>query len=203
MRKGAITPKQKAMLDYIGDFTESMGYAPSQREIADHFGYSSLGTVQNFLVRLEKAGWLERSWNAKRALKTLSARTSAGSYELPMLGFVAAGKPIEAVESPDTMEVPETMMGRGENFVLKVEGDSMVGDGILDGDMVVVTKASYANNGQTVVAMVDGEATVKHFHRVKEGIELRSANPLVPTINVTQENEFRIGGIVVGVIRHC
>ena len=203
MRKGAITPKQKAMLDYIGDFTESMGYAPSQREIADHFGYSSLGTVQNFLVRLEKAGWLERSWNAKRALKTLSASTSAGSYEFAMLGFVAAGKPIEAVESPDTMEVPETMMGRGENFVLKVEGDSMVGDGILDGDMVVVTKASYANNGQTVVAMVDGEATVKHFHRVKEGIELRSANPLVPTINVTQENEFRIGGIVVGVIRHC
>ncbi|PLX41330.1 MAG: repressor LexA [Deltaproteobacteria bacterium] len=203
MEKGAITPKQKAMLDYIREFTESVGYAPSQREIADHFGYSSLGTIQNYLVRLERAGWLERSWNAKRALKTIGAAPAGGGYELPMLGFVAAGRPIEAVESPDTLEVPHTMVGRGENFVLRVQGDSMVGDGILDGDMVVVTKSSHANNGQTVVAMVDGEATVKHFHRVKGGIELRSANPLVPTINVTSDNDFRIEGIVVGVIRHC
>ncbi len=196
-----LTPKQKKLLDYIKDFLGREGYAPSQQEIADHFGFSSLGTVQNYLVRLERQGFLKRSWNAKRALEPVDSL--AETMELPLLGFVAAGKPIEAVESPDSIEVPPSMIGRGENYALRVQGDSMVGDGIMDGDLVIITKANMAHNGETVVAMVDGEATVKHFHRVGGVIELRSANPFVPTIVVEEDREFSIEGLVVGVIRHC
>lgn len=201
MDNARITPKQKRLLDYISEFTRENGYAPSQQEIASHFGYSSLGTIQNFLSRLEKHGFLKRSWNAKRALAPVE-RQAAG-YELPLLGFVAAGKPIEAIENSDSIEVPQTMLGRGENFVLRVKGDSMVGDGIMDGDYVVVSRRQTAENGSTVVALVDGHATVKRFHRREGLVELRSANPLVPDIMVGPEQDFRIEGIVVGVIRHC
>jgi len=201
MSKRAITPKQKRVLDFIRDFAAEHGYSPSQHEIAERFGYKSLGTVQNFLTRLERAGHIKRDWNAKRALAPVEGE--GAGLELPLLGFVAAGRPIEAVDSPDVIEVPPTMLGRGENFVLKVKGDSMVGDGIMDGDFVIVTKRSTAENGATVVALVDGEATVKHFFRKSGKIELHSANPLVPTIVVEPHQDFRIEGVVVGVIRHC
>jgi repressor LexA len=195
------TPKQKRMLDFIRSFTGANGYAPSQREIADHFGYSSLGTVQNFLVRLERLGLLKREWNAKRALAPLEPK--AVGTELPLVGRVAAGLPIESVETPETLEVPPTMLGRGENFVLRVSGDSMIGEGILDGDYLVVKKASQAFNGQTVVALVDGEATVKNYYRRSDAIELRAANPAYEDILVGPDKQFSLEGIVVGVIRHC
>lgn len=124
-------------------------------------------------------------------------------YDLPMLGFVAGGKPIEAVSGNDTIEVPPAMLGKGDNFALRVKGDSMVGDGIMDGDYVVVARRSTAENGATVVALVDGEATVKRYYRRADSVELRSANPLVPDILVGPERELRIEGVVVGVIRHC
>lgn len=200
MEQRKITPKQKRLLDYIADFTKAKGYAPSQQEMAAAFGYSSLGTIQNFLTRLESQGFLKREWNAKRSLSPIGA-APAGA-ELPLLGFVAAGRPIQAVQSHDSIEVPPTMLGKGENFVLKVKGDSMVGDGIMDGDYVIVTKKSTAENGSTVVALVDGEATVKRFHRFADRVELRSANPLVPDIHVGPEADLKIEGIVVGVIRH-
>ena len=116
---------------------------------------------------------------------------------------MAAGKPIEAIENPGTIEVPPGMLGRGENFVLQVEGDSMVGDGILDGDYVVVRKQAVAENGQTVVALLGGEATVKRFYRRAGRIELHPANPAMQPLVVEEEGELRIEGVVVGVIRHC
>ncbi|TAL17899.1 transcriptional repressor LexA [bacterium] len=201
METKRITPKQKNLLDYIGEFMARRGYAPSQREIADRFGFKSLGTVQNYLVRLERQGLLKRPWNAKRAIEPVGFEQAA--LELPLLGFVAAGRPIEAISNPDSVEVPPTMIGAGENFVLRVKGDSMVGDGIMDGDLVVVARKSDAANGKTVVALVDGEATVKHYYKLGQKIELRSANPFVPTIEVGPERDFRIEGIVIGVIRHC
>ena len=201
MEPKKITPKQKRLLEYIGDYVGKRGYAPSQQEMADHFGYKSLGTIQNFLVRLERHGLLKREWNAKRSFQPVEPRPAA--IELPLLGYVAAGKPIEAVESPDTIEVPPAMLGRGENFVLKVKGDSMVGDGIMDGDFVIVSRKSTAENGSTVVALIDGEATVKHFHKFPDRIVLRSSNPLVEDIIVPPGKEIRIEGLVVGVIRHC
>jgi repressor LexA len=196
-----LTPKQKNLYDFIVDFNQNHGYAPSQQEIAKAFGWNSLGTVQNYLVRLIREGVLEKDWNAKRGLKTI--KTKSNSVELPLVGHVAAGKPIEAIEIPDSIEVPPSMVGPGENFVLKVRGDSMIGDGILDGDYVVVRKQDHAESGQTVVALIRGEATVKRFLRRDGIIELHPANPAMQPFVIAEDEDFRIEGIVVGVIRHC
>jgi repressor LexA len=197
-----LTPKQKAVFDFIVSFTEREGYAPSQQEIARAFGFSSLGTVQNYLVRLEREGVLRKDWNARRGLQVRAA-VAKNSLELPLAGTVAAGRPIEAVSTPDTIEVPASMVGSGENFVLRVKGDSMVGDGILDGDFVVVRKQPQAQTGQTVVALIRGEATVKRLVRRGERIELHPANPAMEPLVIEGEEDFRIEGVVVGLIRHC
>ncbi len=196
-----LTPKQKAVLDYITSFSAAHGYPPSQQEIAAAFGYRSLGTVQNYLVRLVREGVLKKDWNAKRGLQILSAESNVS--ELPLVGLVAAGKPIEAIETADSIEVPASMIGPGENFVLRVRGDSMVGDGILDGDYVVVRKQAQADSGQTVVALINGEATVKRLLRKETRVELHPANPAMQPLLVGDSEDFRIEGIVVGVIRHC
>ncbi len=197
-----LTPKQKAVFDFIVSFTEREGYAPSQQEIARAFGFSSLGTVQNYLVRLEREGVLRKDWNARRGLQ-VRASVAKNSLELPLAGTVAAGRPIEAVSTPDTLEVPASMVGSGENFVLRVKGDSMVGDGILDGDFVVVRKQPQAQSGQTVVALIRGEATVKRLVHKGERIELHPANPAMEPLVIEGEEDFRIEGVVVGLIRHC
>lgn len=196
-----LTPKQKKLLDFIVSFTEREGYSPSQQEIAQAFGFSSLGTVQNYLVRLEREGVLSKDWNAKRGLRVQRAKRA--SLELPLAGIVAAGKPIEAVSNPDSIEVPPSMLGSGENFVLRVQGDSMVGDGILDGDYVVVRKQPDAQSGQTVVALIRGEATVKRLVRKEGRIELHPAHPSMQPLVIEDEEDFRLEGVVVGVIRHC
>ncbi|AMV73685.1 transcriptional repressor LexA [Desulfuromonas carbonis] len=196
-----LTPKQKAVLDFILAHTEREGYAPSQQEIARAFGFSSLGTVQNYLVRLEREGALSRDWNARRGLRVL--RPQGAALELPLAGTVAAGKPIEAIATADTIEVPPSMVGPGENFVLRVRGDSMIGDGILDGDYVVVRKQARAESGQTVVALINGEATVKRLLQKGAVVELHPANPALQPILLDGSEEFRIEGVVVGVIRHC
>lgn len=198
---GILTPKQKKILDFIDVYTDREGYPPSQQEIAGAFGFRSLGTVQDYLVRLEREGHLSRSWNARRGMSVVRPKISGAV--LPLAGTVAAGRPIEAVETPDTIEVPPSMVGPGENFVLRVKGDSMIGDGILDGDYVVVRKQATADSGQTVVALIRGEATVKRFHRRGKRIELHPANPAMTPIVVEGEESFRIEGVVVGVIRHC
>jgi repressor LexA len=196
-----ITPKQKKILEFIRSHIEREGYPPSQQEIARAFSFRSLGTVQNYLVRLEREGLLSRQWNARRGMRVV--HPEGRGLELPLAGTVAAGRPIEAVETPDTIEVPASMVGAGENFVLRVQGDSMVGDGILDGDFVVVRKQAAAENGQTVVALIENEATVKRLHRKGGRIELHPANPAMQPIVVEGEESFRIEGVVVGVIRHC
>ncbi|TNF45968.1 transcriptional repressor LexA [bacterium] len=196
-----LTPKQKQLLDFIMEYTEREGYAPSQREIAHALGFRSLGTVQNYLVRLEREGFIERDWNARRGIRV--TLPEGHGYELPLAGTVSAGKPIEAIEVPDTIEVPPAMAGTGDNFVLRVKGDSMIEDGILDGDLVVVRKQEAADNGQTVVAIIDNEATVKRLVHKGKRIELHPANPTMEPIVVEDDSNFRIEGVVVGVIRHC
>jgi len=198
-----LTPKQKKILDFIEAFTDRQGYAPSQQEIAHAFGFRSLGTIQNYLVRLQREGFLIKDENARRGLRVVRSEGGSGAVTLPLAGTVAAGKPIEAVTNPDTVEVPASMVGPGENFVLRVRGDSMIGDGILDGDLVLVRKQAVAENGQTVVALIAGEATVKRFYRKGKHIELHPANPTMVPIVVEDEESFRIEGVVVGVIRHC
>jgi len=195
-----LTPKQKQVFDFIARHIDEQGFAPSQQEIARAFGFRSLGTVQNYLVRLEREGLLGRDWNARRGLQ-LRVETERG-LKLPLAGTVAAGRPIEAIETPGTIEVPPSMVGQGEHFVLRVAGDSMIGDGIIDGDYVVVRKQATAEHGQTVVALLDNEATVKRLHRRGERLELHPANPAMQPIVVDDPETVRIEGVVVGVIRH-
>jgi repressor LexA len=204
MTTGRLTPKQKQILDFIRAYAEENGYAPAQHEIAGKFGFNSLGTVQNYLVRLEREGFLRRSWNAKRALEVVATEPKpVRDNEIPLLGRVAAGQPIEAVATEDSLEVPAWMIGRGESFALRVSGDSMCEDGILNGDYVVVRRQRTAENGQNVVVYVDGEATVKRYHREGGTIELRPANQSMSAIRIGHNQILEILGVVVGVIRRC
>lgn len=197
-----LTPKQKLVLDFIEAYSAENGYAPSQQEIAREFGFQSLGTVQNYLVRLEALGRLRRSWNGRRSLEVLRPDARSAT-EVPLVGRVAAGVPIEAVACAETLEVPSWMLGQGDSFALRVQGDSMVGDGILDGDYVVVKHRSQAESGSTVVALVDGEATVKRLRRTPKGFQLVAANPAYEPIDVRGTRDFRVLGVVVGVLRRC
>jgi repressor LexA len=203
-----LTPKQKEILDFITSFRAERGYAPSQWEIAKHFGFKSLGTVQNYLVRLEREGALQKTWNARRGVQVLhnhgGSSQQSSAVPVPLVGRVAAGRPVEAIRSDESLDVPASMLGAGaQHFVLKVKGDSMIEDGILDGDYVIVRKQETAVNGQTVVALIGGnEATIKRFQKRGDRIELIAANPNYKPI-VVEGGEFKIEGILVGVLRKC
>lgn len=213
-----LTPKQLEILKFVSSYRTEHGVAPSQVEIAKHFGFRSLGTVQNYLVRLERAGAIEKEWNGKRALSVVHspleknppqpvpavrALTLAPPTMLPLLGRVAAGQPIEAIENGEEVEVPPSMLSRnGEHFVLKVVGQSMIEDGILDGDLIIVKKQKTAYQNQTVVARLGSEATVKRYVKRSENvIELHPANAAFKPIIVKSMVDFEIEGVVVGVIR--
>jgi repressor LexA len=135
-------------------------------------------------------------------VQTALAHLTASS-RIPMAGIVAAGDPIEPVPQSELVEVPPSMMRGGDNFALRVKGESMRDEGILSGDLVIVHKQATARNGQTVVALVNNEATIKTYYRKAGHVELHPANPAMKPIRVAPEDEFRIEGIVIGVIRHC
>lgn len=196
-----LTEKQKTFLEYVSRHIAEWGEAPSFEEIRTHFGYTSYNTVTTYLKTLERKGYLRlpRKKNRKRALEVISP-VETKRFEFPLLGRVAAGKPIEALEVVDVIEVPPSMIGRGDHFVLQVKGDSMREDGILDGDFIVVRKQATAQNGETVVALINGDATVKRYHRKRDFVELRPANSGMKPILVS-EGDLRIQGRVVGVMR--
>jgi repressor LexA len=199
-----LTKRQKEILDHIRSFIEEWGYAPSFEEIADFFGYSSLATVHEHLSNLERKGYIRKAYNESRSIELVdrSGPVSA-SLDLPLLGMVAAGLPIEAVEDRETLAVPPDMVRRNrENYVLRVQGDSMIDEQIRDGDYIVVAAQENAEDGQMVVALVGGDsATVKKLYReAGNRIRLQPANPTMTPI-VEDARNVRIQGVVVGVIR--
>jgi repressor LexA len=198
-----LTKRQKEILDYIERFIGDRGYAPSFEEIAEAFGYSSLATVHEHLSNLERKGYIRKSYNESRSIELVGHETAAPVVELPLLGAVAAGLPIEAIEDTETLAVPPDMVSRRrDNYVLRVEGSSMIEEQIRDGDYIVVQAQDSAEDGQMVVALVSGEsATVKKLYREPGGrIRLQPANPTMDPIFVPAD-ELRIQGVVVGVIR--
>ena len=198
-----LTKRQKEILDYIGSFINSQGYAPSFEEIAESFGYSSLATVHEHLSNLERKGYLRKSYNESRSLELTLPDAGAPSVELPLLGTVAAGLPIEAIVEQETLAVPPDMVSRRtDNYVLRVEGNSMIEEQIRDGDYIVVQAQEQAEDGQMVVALVaDEAATVKKLYREPSGqVRLQPANPTLEPIFV-DPGEVWVQGIVVGVIR--
>ena len=198
-----LTKRQKEILDYIGTFIDARGYAPSFEEIAESFGYSSLATVHEHLSNLERKGYIRKSYNESRSIELVGHDGGTPSVELPLLGAVAAGLPIETIHDNETLAVPPDMVSRRrDNYVLRVEGNSMIEEQIRDGDYIVVQAQENAEDGQMVVALVGGEsATVKKLYREGGGrIRLQPANPTMDPILVDAA-DVRIQGIVVGVIR--
>ena len=198
-----LTKRQREILNYLSAYTEQNGYAPSFEEIAETFRYNSLATVHEHLTNLERKGYIKRSYNESRAIEILPTEATPRAIELPLLGSVAAGMPIEALEHGETLSVPESFVGRGGNhYVLRVRGNSMIDEQIRDGDFVVVNGRQRADNGEMVIALINGNsATVKKYYRERDGrIRLQPANETMQPIYV-HENDIAIQGIVVGVMR--
>lgn len=198
-----LTRKQRDILNYVTSTIEEQGLAPSFGEIAEHFGYNSLATVHEHLSNIEQKGYIRRGHNESRAIEVLPPRGTAGATEIPLLGTVAAGMPIESVMAGEVVQVPDSMLPRrGPNYALKVQGESMIDEQILDGDLVVVNGRESADNGEMVIALVNGsEATVKRFYREPGGwIRLQPSNGTMRPMRF-QEGDVLIQGIVVGVIR--
>ncbi len=197
-----LTNRQKEVLSYISRYIEAWGKSPSFDEICMHFEFSSYNTVSGYLNVLEQKGYIRRpkEKNQKRAIEVVSP-VETRRFEFPLLGRVAAGEPIEAIEDVDVVELPPSMADEGDCFVLQVKGVSMEEDGILDGDFVVVRKQATAKNGEIVVALVNNGATVKRYYRKKDHVELRPAHGDMRSIRV-QDEGFRIEGKVVGVMRY-
>ena len=201
-----ITKKQKEVFDYILEYTNTNQLAPTQKEIKEHFGLKSFGSVQRYLSYLEEANYLERDWNKRQGLKIVKNNNNHNPNltEIPLLGDVAAGIPIEAIENPTTtLEVPSYMLIKGfKHYALTIHGNSMIEDHICDGDIAIIKYQKTAEQGQTVVAIIDGDATIKQFFSRSSTIELRPKNEsMKPIIVNPQETEFQIAGILVGLIR--
>ncbi len=195
-----LTKRQSQLLDYLRSSIASNGYAPSLEEIAAHFELSSVGTVHKHLKALEDKGVIQRQWNRSRAIEVVGLMDGK-ARRLPLLGTVAAGRPIEAVPESESIAVPEDMIGRGPAYVLRVKGDSMLGDSIRDGDYVVVEQREHPDNGDIVIALLEGEnVTLKRFYREGNMVRLEPASSTHDVISVPADR-MQIQGIVVGILR--
>ena len=197
-----LTRRQKEILDYLGQHIEEKGYAPTIEEIGEQFGLRSLATVHKHLTNLQDKGLIKRAWNRSRALELVPTHVTVQAVELPLLGRVAAGTPIEAIQASETIFVPEDMVGRGRTYVLQVKGESMIEEQIRDGDYVIVEDRTVARDGEMVIALLDGEnVTLKKLYREPAGrLRLQPANSQMQPILVNAE-DVRIQGVVIGVLR--
>ncbi len=199
----SLTKRQREILTYLGSYSEEHGYAPSFEEIATKFNYNSLATVHEHLTNLERKRYIKRAYNESRGIELMPSEVLPRAMSLPLLGTVAAGLPIEAVQVPESIGVPEDLVRRsGNHYVLRVRGNSMIDEQIRDGDFVIVNEKHSADNGEMVIALIDGNsATVKKFYRERDGrIRLQPANETMNPIYV-HENDISIQGVVVGVLR--
>lgn len=198
-----LTKRQREILDYLSRYEADNGYAPSFEEIAAQFNYNSLATVHEHLSNLERKGYIKRNYNESRAIEILPSDVFPKAVQLPLLGTVAAGAPVEAIEHAEAVTVPEEFVGsRGSHYVLRVKGSSMVDEQIRDGDYVVVQERKTADNGEMVIALIDGAAaTVKRFFRERDGrVRLQPANEQMSPMYY-RDADLAIQGIVVGVLR--
>lgn len=192
-----LTKRQKETLEFIGDFVKFHDYSPSFREIADHFDLQSITAVADYVGALKEGGYLENTENMKRSLQ-LTPAWEDQKFEIPLIGVIAAGEPIEAIRTNETIEIPKDMTGQNV-FALKVRGDSMINDGIYDGDYVIIEQCSRPNNGDIVVALLDNQnATLKRFYRRSNHILLKPANARYRPI---KSRRVVVQGRVKGVIR--
>ena len=193
-----LSLKQKKFLDFINNFTLTQNEAPTYDEIMLGLGFKSLGTVNWYVKTLEKEGHLYRTKgsNGKRALTSTQEHATHPEACLPLLGLIAAGEPIEALETPNSITVPSSLV-HPDNFVLQVRGQSMIDEQIQDGDYIVVKKTASARSGQIVVALINDEATLKCYVPKTDHIELHPRNPKFPVITIKKTDKFYINGVLL------
>ncbi|HEV8589382.1 MAG TPA: transcriptional repressor LexA [Pyrinomonadaceae bacterium] len=198
----AITARQQRVLDYITNYVADNQEPPTMAEIGQQFGMTSLASVHNILSILEREGSIRRIPNVSRGIELLKPATENENFEIPLLGVVAAGAPIEAILNYETVCIPRDMMRKGRMFALRVRGDSMIDEQIREDDLIILQSQQTADNGQTVVALIDSsDATVKRFYRGRNHVRLEAANPRYKPIIVKPPDRLQIQGVVVGVIR--
>ena len=196
-----LTKRQREILDFLNEFIENHGYAPSLEEIGRRFGLSSLATVHKHLTNLQDKGFIKRTWNRSRSVELVPTRVAGRAVELPLLGNVAAGTPIEAILSAETVAVPEDFVGKRDTYALRVRGDSMIDEQIRNGDLVIIEDRKTADNGEMVIALLQGaEVTLKKFYRDNGRVKLQPANRSLQPLFVDAD-QVQIQGVVVGVMR--
>ncbi len=198
----AITRRQKEVLDFLSNFTQTNGYSPSYEEIASGLGLNSLATVHKHVTNLQAKGMLQRAHNRSRSIDVLPSRTPQrrSADRMPLLGRIAAGRPVEAVETAESISVGD-IVGSREVFALEVTGDSMRDEHIVSGDFVLIERTRTAREGEIVVALVDGsEATLKRFYREGTMIRLQPSNSEMEPIYAPAAN-VAIQGKVLGLLR--
>ena len=195
-----LTKRQKQILDYIAKYIKENDYPPSLEEIKDYFKLSSISTVHQHIENLQVKGYLKKIENQPRSIEINKKKSVSDLIDIPLLGTIAAGEPIEAFENPETIKVPKSQLSKsGEHFALKVQGDSMIDEGIFDGDTVIIRKQPDTENGETVVALINGdEATLKKIYKEKNGFRLQPANPSLKPIFT---KELTVQGKVVSIVR--
>ena len=201
-----VTARQRQVYDFIGRYLESENQPPTIAEIGKQFQMTSSASVHSILSALEREGLIKRIPNVSRGIELIKSserEADGGGYEIPLLGLVAAGQPIEAILSHETVSAPRSMMGRGRMFALRVRGDSMIEENIQDNDIIIVSSQETAENGQMVVALIDGNyATVKKFYREPDFIRLEPANPQFKPIFIKTPERIQLQGVVRGLIRN-
>ncbi len=196
-----LTKRQREILDYLNEFIEQHGYAPSLEEIGRRFSLSSLATVHKHLTNLQEKGFIRRAWNRSRSVELVQTRAGGRAVELPLLGYVAAGAPIEAIATAESIAVPEDLVGKRDTYVLRVRGESMIDEQIRDGDFVIVEDRKTAENGEMVIALLgNSDVTLKKFYRENGQVRLQPANPTMRPILVAPD-QIQVQGVVVGVMR--
>jgi repressor LexA len=199
----ALTKRQREILDFIEGFVRFRGYSPSFEEIAENFEYRSLATVHEHLSNLQSKGYIRKNYNESRSIELVDSDIRIAAVELRLLGSVAAGLPIEAIEEQESISVPEDMIAGSvaQHYVLRVRGSSMIDEQIRDGDYVIVQSRDTAHSGEMVIALIDGEnATMKKFFRDNGRVRLQPANPDLEPMYYDPDR-ITIQGVVIGVIR--
>jgi repressor LexA len=199
-----VTARQRQVYEFIRRYLEANNQPPTIAEIGGQFQMSSSASVHSILSALEREGLIKRIPNVSRGIELVKVdETGADEFEVPLLGLVAAGQPIEAILAHETVSAPKSMIGRGRMFALRVRGDSMIEENIQDNDIIIVSSQPTAENGQMVVALIDGNyATVKKFYREPDFIRLEPANPQFKPIFIKTAERLQIQGVVRGLIRN-
>ncbi len=195
-----LTKRQKEILDFVREHVGTHGYAPTLQEIGSRFGLSSPATVYKHIEQLVQKGYLRKAPHQGRGIQLVDPEP-VRTVEVPLLGQLAAGRPIQAVANPETLNLPPDFVGRKPTYALRVRGNSLIDEQIRDGDIVIVEDRTTAETGETVIALLPGgEVTLKKFLREGSVIRLQPANPTIEPLFV-DEADVRIQGVVIGIMR--